>query len=84
MSGRRLGVEISPVRRKLDNEAASWEPDPVTCTVVTIESDKGERVVRQWLEARFRSVSIWFIYEVMGKPTHREYVFRCEGMRGAT
>ncbi len=80
---RYLRVVSSPTRKRLDEEAETWEPDAPDAMMVTIESDKGAQVVRDFLLRSFDNVSIWMIYGVPGKPDvdgqpqMRRYVYRC-------
>jgi hypothetical protein len=70
---------MTAAARRLEKERGNWEPDPRDDSMVlTITSDKGEAHVRNYLAGKFAQVRIWFIYEVLGKPSFREYVYRCK------
>ncbi len=75
-SGRKTHVVVTVVRRQQDYDAPNWTPQHRPGIVISIRSDKGTEVVREYLRRAYTNVDISLIYEVTGMPNHRDYHFR--------
>lgn len=77
MNHRRLGLIMTAAAKRAEMNRGNWEPSTDGSMTISIESEKGEKHVREYLLRKFKRVSIWFIYGVTGNPNAREYVYKC-------
>ncbi len=75
MSHRVLRTVVSAVRKRIDAEAADWEPIEKKGMPVEIRSNKGEETVRAFLNRSFSNVHIRLVFDVEGMPGYKDFLY---------